>query len=86
MADLDPLLLISIVCLIVIFLFMFFKPIKFLFKILINSALGILGLIGFNYMLAPMGISVGINFLTIGICGILGIPGFVCLYLLKLIL
>ena len=34
-----------------------------------------------NMLLAPMGVIVGVNFLTVLIVGVLGIPGFLLLYL-----
>ena len=34
-----------------------------------------------NMLLAPMGLAIGVNLLTVFIIGVLGIPGFLLLYL-----
>lgn len=74
------------ICLLVILLFVFSTPLKLLYKIIINSVLGILALIGINFIISPLGLSVGVNLLTIAIIGVLGIPGFICLYLMQILL
>ena len=59
----------------------FNRQIKAVFNIIRNAVLGIIGILAVNMLLAPMGLSVGINLLTIFIVGTLGIPGFFLLYL-----
>lgn len=61
---------------------MFFsRQIKATFNIIKNAALGTIGILACNMLLAPMGIAVGVNALTVFIVGVLGIPGFLLLYL-----
>ena len=59
----------------------FNRQIKFAFNIVRNALLGIAGILACNIIMAPMGVMVGVNLLTIFIVGILGIPGFLLLYL-----
>lgn len=72
--------------LIVILLFVFSKPAKLLARILLNGVIGVFGFIGVNFLLSPFSVSVGVNALTVLIVGILGLPGFVSLYLSILLL
>ncbi|MBR2742086.1 MAG: pro-sigmaK processing inhibitor BofA family protein [Clostridia bacterium] len=71
------------VILIIIIGRVFLAPIKFILKILLNSALGLTILFLINFFGAGAGISVGLNWLTGLICGVLGIPGIVLVLLLK---
>ena len=59
----------------------FNRQIKAAFNIIRNAILGIVGILACNMLLAPVGIAVGVNALTIFIVGVLGIPGFLLLYL-----
>ena len=59
----------------------FSRQIKVIFNAVRNAAIGILGILACNMLLAPMGLAVGVNLMTIFIVGILGIPGFLLLYL-----
>jgi hypothetical protein len=45
-----------------------------------------LAFLGMNFILAPLSLSVGVNVVTVLVVGILGIPGFICLYICQLIL
>ncbi len=74
-----------VACLLFISLIIFSKPVKLLFKVCINSLIGISALFITNYLLAPLGISVGINVFTALIIGLLGIPGFICVYVLHFV-
>ena len=51
-----------------------------LIKVVRNMALGVVGMLVFNLMLAGMGLSVGINAITALVVGLLGAPGFLLLY------
>ena len=62
-----------------IYLF-FTRQFKWLFNVLRNAALGVIGLLAGNFLLAPMGLAVGINILTVFIVGLLGIPGLILLF------
>lgn len=75
-----------VVCLALIALLVMAKPIKVLLGIVLNSAVGAVALVVTNYILAPLGVAVGINLLTVGFIGILGLPGFFALILIQAIL
>ncbi|HOH69368.1 MAG TPA: pro-sigmaK processing inhibitor BofA family protein [Sedimentibacter sp.] len=64
----------------------FFKPLKFLGRILLNSLIGAVILIIFNYFGQYTGVYVGVNEITALIIGILGVPGFIALLLVKLLI
>lgn len=64
----------------------FVKPFKFLGKLILNSLLGALCLIIFNYFGQYTGIHIGVNAITALSLGILGIPGFIALILVKLLI
>ena len=64
----------------------FFKPLKFVGKIILNSLIGALALIIFNYFGQYTGVHIGVNELTALIIGLLGIPGFIALLLVKLLI
>ena len=67
-------------------LVVFAKPIGILLKIFVNACIGVIGLMAANFLLAPLNFSVGINLLTAGFIGALGFPGFISLYIIKIIL
>lgn len=75
-----------IACLLFIVFVLFSKPLKAIAKICINSVIGVSALFIGNFILAPFGLGVGINVFTALVTGILGIPGFICLYILNIIL
>lgn len=52
-------------------------PLKKIFKMLINVAIGIVGLYLFNHFSGNFGFEVPINWITALIVGLLGIPGFI---------
>jgi inhibitor of the pro-sigma K processing machinery len=64
----------------------FFKPLKFMGKILLNSLIGALALIIFNFFGQYTGVYIGVNEFTALIIGVLGIPGFIALLLVKLLI
>ena len=63
-----------------------YVPIRMAIKLFINSIAGGLLLLFLNLLLGIFGISVGVNFLTSAITGVLGIPGIALLLLLQIIL
>jgi inhibitor of the pro-sigma K processing machinery len=75
-----------IICIGFMVLTLLIKPIRTVGKLLINSFLGIVALFIFNFLLAPIGISIGINVLNAFIVGLLGIPGFISLFILSFVL
>ncbi|NLJ72338.1 MAG: pro-sigmaK processing inhibitor BofA [Syntrophomonadaceae bacterium] len=64
----------------------FLKPLKLLWKILFNSALGLILLLVVNYLGAFFGFKIGINIITVLIAGFLGIPGLILLVCFQLLL
>ena len=53
---------------------------KWLFTVVRNGAIGIVGILGVNTLLAGAGVAVGVNIITTLVVGLLGIPGFLLLY------
>ena len=64
----------------------FFKPLKLIGKIILNSLIAALVLIIFNYFGQYTGVYIGVNEFTALIIGILGVPGFIALLLVKLLI
>lgn len=62
---------------------LFSLPIRWIFKLLINTAAGLVFLFLFNYIGAFIGLALGINIINAVIIGILGIPGLILLLLVK---
>lgn len=62
------------------------KQYKWLLGVARNSALGIAGLLMFNFFFSGFGLTVGINAVTVLVVGILGAPGFLLLYTAQLLL
>lgn len=60
-------------------------PIRLLFKILLNAALGLIILFIFNTIGMNIGLVLDINLITCLISGVFGIPGVVVLVILKLL-
>ena len=58
-------------------------PIKWAFKLLLNGALGFVGLFMVNYFGEYIGISLGMNWVNAIVAGVLGMPGIVLLLFLK---
>ena len=50
-----------------------------------NMILGAAGILGTNALLAGVGLAVGVNLVTALIIGVLGVPGFMMLYLAQLL-
>lgn len=71
-----------LVCIGLILIMILARPIKILFKFLLNAVIGA----GVLSVLHYMGLSVGANFVTAGIIGLLGIPGFIGLMVAQVIL
>lgn len=67
--------------LILFLLSLFSKKIGYIFKFLVRSALGALGFTFVNILTASTGVLVGINLITLITVGLLGIPGFISLYI-----
>ena len=74
------------ICLIFILGRLFLFPIKKILKVVLNSILGGIGLYVINIIGGMFGFQIGINIFTATIVGILGIPGIICLVIIKLLI
>lgn len=64
----------------------FVKPLRFLGKLILNSLLGALFLIIFNYFGQYTSVYIGVNEVTAVLLGILGIPGFIAILAVRLLI
>ncbi|MBE7038301.1 MAG: pro-sigmaK processing inhibitor BofA [Ruminococcaceae bacterium] len=74
------LLIVFVVCKI------FFKPLKFILKLFLNSFIGVLLLYVINLFSKFTNFFIGINPVTAIILGLLGIPGLILIVILKLLI
>ena len=51
------------------------KPIRLLFKLLVNTVFGFIGLAVVNFLGGFFGVTLGVNLLNALVVGILGVPG-----------
>ncbi len=63
----------------------FYKPLKGILILALNSLLGGVGLYIFNWIFSATGFTIAINVVTASVCGLFGLPGLVLLVLLKLL-
>ena len=63
----------------------FTLPVKWIFKLLLNTVLGFVGLFLVNWLGSYIGISLGINVVNAVVVGTFGIPGLILLLLLRLL-
>lgn len=75
-------------CICFIFLFgrIFIVPIKKILKIVLNSILGGVIIYLINLIGGTFGFHIGLNFFTSILIGLLGLPGAVCLIIVKLLI
>lgn len=73
-ASLFGIIILYILCLV------FIKPIKFVFRLIVNILFGGIMIFFYNHLGGLFGISIGLNFLTSAIAGILGIPGMALMF------
>jgi len=73
------------VVVILVALKLFSAPMRWAFKLLINAALGFVGLLAFNALSQWLGLNVNLslNWINAVVIGILGLPGFALLLLLQ---
>jgi len=62
------------------------KPLKLLWKLLINSAIGLILLVAVNILGTYFSLTIPINIVTILIAGFLGVPGILLLICFKLLI
>ena len=74
------------ICFIFIFGKIFIVPIKKILKLVINSVLGGISIFLINMIGATFGFHIGLNIFTSILIGLLGLPGAVCLVIVKLLL
>ena len=75
-----------VLCGIITVVIIFAEPLKYLLKLVINSALGAGAIFVINMALGGVGLDVGINMVTVLTAGVLGIPGIAALYIVRLML
>lgn len=71
------------ILLIWLFIKLFAKPIKWIFKLLINAVIGFVMLFVFNYLGSFVGITLSVGWVSAIVAGVLGIPGILLLLLLE---
>ena len=59
---------------------------KWALKLLLNAVIGFVALFLLNYIGAPLGVSLNLNWFNAIITGILGVPGVILLLLIKYLL
>lgn len=74
------------ICFIFIFGRIFIVPIKKILKLILNSVLGGLTIFIINLIGANFGFHIGLNIFTSVVVGLLGLPGAVCLIIIKLLI
>ncbi|NLO88776.1 MAG: pro-sigmaK processing inhibitor BofA [Clostridia bacterium] len=61
------------------------KPLRLLVKLLFNSLIGLMLLLGFNFIGGFLGISIPVNIVTVLTAGFLGVPGLILLIAVKML-
>lgn len=74
------------ICFIFIFGRIFIVPIRKILKLVLNSVLGGLTIFIINLIGANFGFHIGLNIFTSVVVGLLGLPGAVCLIIVKLLI
>ncbi len=74
------------ICFIFIFGKIFIVPLKKIFKIIFNSILGGICIFLINIIGSNWGFHIGLNIFTSVLIGLLGLPGAVCLIIVKLLI
>ena len=84
----DNNLITYLACICFIFLFgkLFIVPLKKILKLILNSILGGISIYIINLVGAHFGFHIGLNFFTSVIIGLLGLPGAICLIIVKLLI
>lgn len=77
------LLLFAAVLFIVLFFALLSKPIKWIFKLLINAIFGFIILFIVNYLGAYIGLQISVGWLSAIITGVFGVPGIILLILIE---
>ncbi len=64
---------------------LFMSPLKWGAKLLLNVAIAIAALALTNWAGGTFGFFIGINFVSVALCALLGIPGYITLVILQII-
>ena len=84
--DINIITYLACICFIFIFGRIFIVPLKKILKLILNSILGGVVIFIINLIGAGFGFHIGLNFLTSILIGLLGLPGVVCLIVVKLLI
>lgn len=76
-------IIIGAVLLLWLFIKIFKKPIKWVFKLLLNALVGFIALFFINYLGSFVGLHITVGWLSAIVTGVLGIPGIVLLLLIE---
>ena len=84
----DTNLIVYLACICFIFIFgrIFIIPLKKILKLVFNSILGGVTIYIINLIGGSFGFHIGLNFFTSIVIGLLGLPGVVCLIIVKLLI
>ena len=84
--DINIITYLACICFIFIFGRIFIVPLKKILKLVLNSILGGIVIFIINLVGANFGFHIGLNFFTSILIGLLGLPGVVCLIVVKLLI
>ena len=79
----DILVVIAAVFLVWLVIRLFRKPIRWILKLLLNTAIGFAALFLLNFFGSAIGITLGLNWINALVIGVAGFPGLVLLLLIK---
>lgn len=79
----DILVVIAAVLLVWLVIRLFRKPIRWILKLLLNTAIGFAALFLLNFFGSAIGITLGLNWINALVIGVAGFPGLVLLLLIK---
>ncbi len=78
----DILIIVAAVFLLWLVIRLFRKPIRWILKLLLNTAIGFAALFALNFFGSAVGITLGLNWINALVIGVAGFPGLVLLLLL----
>lgn len=80
----DAVYILGIILVLILLSFSIFKKsLKLIFKIILNTAIGVVALICVNAIGRYIGVTIGINLVSALVVGVLGLPGVALLLLLQ---
>lgn len=84
--DVNIITFLACICFIFLFGRIFIVPIRKILKLILNSILGGITIYLINLIGANFGFHIGLNIFTSLMIGVLGLPGAVCLIIIKLLI